>query len=190
MTQVQCLCLVCWFEYDRNSPLVALWPHDLCMVSLMPSLQPFQHTLSVVYLVYLWHDMCKDSACLLTMKETDLEAVATAVQRVAGMLQRPDQLDKVEQYRRRETRKKASVEARLKVGDHRDHGTETFVYRVSALFAYLPTALFYGDIFLAWGSLLSDDSSYPSVKLTLFPNKLLDFIGIYCVVPHPPISFY
>lgn len=40
------------------------------------------------------------------MKETDLEAVVTVVQRVAGVLRHPEQLDKVEQYYRREARKR------------------------------------------------------------------------------------
>lgn len=43
------------------------------------------------------------------------EAVVTVVQRIAGILQHPEQLDKVEQYYRREAQKKATVTAKLKV---------------------------------------------------------------------------
>uniref|UniRef100_G1QG73 Exocyst complex component Sec6 n=1 Tax=Myotis lucifugus TaxID=59463 RepID=G1QG73_MYOLU len=52
----------------------------------------------------------RDSAFFLTMKETDQEAVAIVVQRVARMCQHLKHLQKVEQSHRREARLKAPVQ--------------------------------------------------------------------------------
>ncbi|GIY80455.1 exocyst complex component 3 [Caerostris darwini] len=48
------------------------------------------------------------------MNQIESEAAATAAKHVANMLQRPDQLEKVDKYMQREVRKKASVDGVLK----------------------------------------------------------------------------
>ena len=48
------------------------------------------------------------------LQKLEEEAKATATKQVVNMLQRPGQLEKVEQYKRRISRKKASVETMLK----------------------------------------------------------------------------
>ncbi|CAB0008656.1 unnamed protein product [Nesidiocoris tenuis] len=50
----------------------------------------------------------------MNIDQAEKEAMATATKHVINMLQRPGQLEKVEQYKRRVTRKKVSVEAMLK----------------------------------------------------------------------------
>lgn len=54
------------------------------------------------------------SAEAMNVEALEKEARASAIKQVANLLQRPDQLEKVEEYKRRYSRKKASVESMLK----------------------------------------------------------------------------
>lgn len=69
-------------------------------------------TLAVGLQVAVWQDNASTTSVGFGLL-FNLEALATVVQRIAGMPQHPKWLDTVKKYCRREAQKKASVEARL-----------------------------------------------------------------------------